>query len=109
RSSLNWLQEAALLAHVLPGTGLQQIYLSARMRWHTVRAKRRVGRFRDERLDWPDPEPTHTRLHHTIYSRRAGYRVAVMNLGRMGAVQCISWNICFWSASSPPEHTCCPG
>jgi hypothetical protein len=38
-----------------------------------------------------------------------GYRVAVTNLGRKGAMRCIFSNICFWSASSPSEPTCCAG
>jgi hypothetical protein len=38
-----------------------------------------------------------------------GSRVAVTNIARKGAEWCITWNICFWSASFPSEPTCCPG
>jgi hypothetical protein len=38
------------------------------MRWtQSVRAKAQSWKVRDERLDWPDSELTHIRLHRTIY------------------------------------------
>jgi len=48
--------------------GSQRICIIARMRWaQSVRAKAQSWEVRDERLDCPDPELTHIRLHRTIY------------------------------------------
>ena len=62
------LREDALLAHALHCRRLAAYLLIARMRWvQSVRAKAQSWEVRDERLDWPDPELTHIRLHRTIY------------------------------------------
>ena len=66
--ALNGLREDALLAHALDCPRLAAYLLIARMRWaQSVRAKAQSWEVRDERLDWPDPELTHIRLHRTIY------------------------------------------
>ena len=66
-SPLNGLREDALLAHALHCRRLAAYLLIARMRWaQSVRAKAQSWEVRDERLDWPDPELTHIRLHRTI-------------------------------------------
>ena len=68
-----------------------------------------------ERQAWPSFSKLTKRVSQSrltgsaIYYSLGGYRIAVTNIGRIGAVRCRSWNICFWSASSPREPTCCPG
>jgi hypothetical protein len=68
RSPLNGLRDDPLLAHALHCRRLAAYLLIARMRRaQSVRAKAQSWEVRDERLDWPDPELTHIRLHRTIY------------------------------------------
>ena len=68
RSPLNGLREDALLADALHCRRVAAHLLIARMRWaQSVRAKAQSWEVRDGRLDWPDPELTHIRLHRTSY------------------------------------------
>ncbi len=74
RSPLNGLRDDALLAHAL--RRLAAYVLVGRARWaQCVRAKAQSWEVRDERLDWPDSELTHIRLHRTIYYSVGGRRI----------------------------------